>query len=60
MQVQVKYTFGVYSRQYVVNPIGTGLYPDLESYQAEMVRYFPGAIVTEFVEPIEFELEVPN
>jgi hypothetical protein len=61
MKIRVRYTCEGRDRDYIVSPIGGGMYNTLEEYQAEMLRWFPNAIV-EIVpkendsEIIEFEL----
>jgi hypothetical protein len=56
MKIRVRYTCEGRDRDYIVSPIGGGIYSTLEEYQAEMLRWFPNAIVEEFVEIVEFEL----
>ena len=65
MKIRVRYTCEGRERDYIVNPIGTGIFNTLEEYRLEMLRWFPNAIVEaieEEEEPdtkseiIEFEL----
>jgi hypothetical protein len=61
MKIRVRYTCEERDRDYIVSPIGSGMYNTLAEYQSEMLRWFPNAIV-EIVpeendsEIIEFEL----
>jgi hypothetical protein len=61
MKIRVRYTCEGRDRDYIVSPIGGGIYNTLEEYQSEMLRWFPNATV-EIVpeendsEIIEFEL----
>ncbi len=64
MKIRVRYTCEGRDRDYIVSPIGSGMYSTLEEYRSEMLRWFPNAIVEaiEQEEPdtkseiIEFEL----
>jgi hypothetical protein len=63
MKIRVRYACEGRDRDYVVSPIGGGMYNTLEEYQSEMLRWFPNAIVEAIDEDpdpkseiIEFEL----
>lgn len=45
MKIRVRYNCEGHERDYIVDPIGGGIHNTLEDYQAEMLRWFPNAIV---------------
>jgi hypothetical protein len=57
MKIRVFYQFDGRERDYIVNPIGTGVYHSLEDYRIEVLKWFPNAIV-ESVEAIEKKSEI--
>lgn len=54
---KVTYEFYGRHREYLVNPMGTGVYNNIEDYRAELIKYFPNATVEEVpAEIIEIEI----
>jgi hypothetical protein len=61
MEVQIKYQFQGRDREFITQPLKTGLYDNLEDYKREVLRWFPDATVeivpdTNDSKIIEFEL----
>lgn len=54
--IRVTYTFNGFHKDYITNPIGTGLYNSIEDYRAEVLKYFPNATVvkTQEIEEVDF------